>query len=156
MRHSCLILPIALLLMSCGELVEDTGKACVMPQDFECTCDADVDEGCSPPLYGECTGEFVDGLAHEVQVWLGYGRGDSWDIECEATITGELELTVTASFRWKQDQDADGEPDIIATCETPPLSAGLWTVRYGDGESRLTVGSGTERAAVCVDSGRDR
>lgn len=155
MRHTYLILPTALMLLSCGELVEDTGRACVVPEELDCACDDD-EAGCAPPLYGECTGQYVDGLAHEVQVWLGYGRGDSWDIECEATITGDHELTVTASFKWKKDQDADGEPDVIATCETPPLSEGLWQVYYGDGVSRLTVGSEMTRDTVCVDSGRDR
>jgi hypothetical protein len=151
-----LILPAALLLLSCGEVVEDTGTACVVPHELECVCDDDIDVGCDPPLYGQCHGEYVDGRSHEVQVWLGYGTGDSWDIECETTIIGDHELSVTAGFRWKPDGDADGEPDIIATCETPPLSEGLWRVHYGEGVSRLTVGSGDTRAAVCVDSGRDR
>lgn len=155
MRYAFLILPIAALVTSCGELVEDTGRACIVPEDLECTCD-DVDQGCPPPLYGECTGEYVEGLAHEVRVWLGPGYGDSWDIECEATITGERELTVTASFKWKEDNEHDGEPDIIATCETPPLEAGLWTMHYGDGEARVQVESGTLAWPRCADSGRDR
>jgi hypothetical protein len=157
MRHNYLILPIAaLLLLSCGELVEDTGTACVVPQEPDCVCEEDVDIGCRPPLYAECSGKFVDGLAHEVQIFLGHGYGDSWDIECETRITGDHELTVSASFKWKEDQDHDTEPDIIASCETPPLSEGLWRVHYGEGVSRLTVGCGETRKAVCVNSGRDR
>lgn len=41
------------------------------------------------------SGTHVD--VHAIEVWLGPGRGDSWDIECEATITGDFELTLTGS-----------------------------------------------------------
>jgi hypothetical protein len=151
MWRACSMLCLVLS-MACGEVVHDTGTACVMPQTWiECE-----DGATGGPIDGyDCSGEYVDGHAHEVQVWLGYGTGDSWDIGCEATVTGSQELSITASFRWKPDQERDGEPDVIAGCETPALSSGTWTVRYGEGEGQLDVGAGP-RPRFCVYSGRDR
>jgi hypothetical protein len=88
-------------------------------------------------------------------VWLGPGHGDSWDIGCDVEEVGDHQLLVTASFRWKPDQNADGEPDVVAHCTVPPLSEGSWEVQYGEGQQDFVVGGGDQLLA-CPDSGRDR
>ncbi|MFV8749296.1 hypothetical protein ACNOYE_01965 [Nannocystaceae bacterium ST9] len=150
------------LVLACnqGELVEDTGYACVISEPFECVCREGVpsDVCLLDPLdylNSICTGPLPPDTRLSIEVWLGHGQGDSWDIECEAEPVGGNVLEIHAHYRWKQDQDADGEPDVIASCQTPPLSAGVWTLRYGEGERHFTV-SPESQNTPCVESGKQK
>jgi hypothetical protein len=136
-------------------VVTDTGRACIIPEQLMCTCEDG--EPCAGPIEHafDCSGVLSPEVEHPLEVWLGPGHGDSWDIECAVEEVGDHELLVTASFRWKKDQDADGEPDVVAHCNIPPLTEGIWEIRYGEGFHRFSVGPEVQWAG-CIDSGRER
>lgn len=75
----------------------------------------------------------------------GYGGCHMRDLEvsCEATVDGDL-IDITTETSWvRTEWFAVGCEEILllteATCETPPLDAGTYTVRYVDSESTLNV-----------------
>ena len=140
------VIGLALMFLDCtGELVVDTGDACLIPEGAACSY------GYSGAPDGDCTlGDVPDGAQLEVVVF-NPGTGHSWDIECSAEIVGERELEISGSFRWKPDQEHDGEPPVIANCTTPPLSAGEWTIRYGTATAKAYVPSQDVEAA-CLSS----
>ncbi len=148
-------------LLACAEVEADEGWACLVPVGLSCSdCNNPSFTICSftpQTIEGEwresCTqGELPADTRLRVEVNFGIGRGDSWDHECSVEQTGDRELRIHASYRWRPDGDADQEPDMYTACETPPLAAGVWTIRYGQGELALDIGA-TERPLVCVDSG---
>ncbi len=169
-RQRPLILLAALALLGCGEKVVDTGVACIVPEGMSCgTCDSifDVGPGYTSTFCGarpletkwtdECSpGTYHTSINHPVEIWLGNASRSS-SIECSVEQTGERELTVHASFERRPspdpDQDADDEPDVVASCRAPKLSAGRWTLRYGKAQTTFEVGT-QDVSMACVDSGR--
>lgn len=147
-----------------GELVEDTGYACIVTGQTECPeCYGDIThtvcEGWLAnhgPVWADyCSDAPIEPMTpHRVEVVLGDGRGESWDIQCSIEEVGDRELEVRASYRWREHRDHQGRGALIAICETPPLEPGEWKMRYADGTVAFVVGSEPEPIA-CVHSGRD-
>ena len=164
-RAEVLVVPLLAFLLGCSEVQVDTGKACVIPVGAVCDCSSGEFTVCNfePPVFEDeegdgtwgCTrGELPADSAQRIEIGLGRGRGDSWDLECSAEKTGDRELLIQASFRWRPDKDADLEPELFVACHTPPLAAGVWTIRYGEGQRNVEIGS-SDAPLTCIYSGNE-
>ena len=148
--------------LGCSEVETDEGHACLIPVGLTCSdCDNSPFTICSlAPQTDEelwqdsCTQGVVPAdVPLRIEVNFGRGRGESWDLECSVEQTGDRELLIQGSWRWRPDGDADIEPDLHVACQTPPLSAGEWTIRYGQGEMVVNIGT-SNVPLTCVYSGK--
>lgn len=70
---------------------------------------------------------------------------------CNVTVEGQR-LRVEASFSWTEDPDGPCTDDcrsVVATCTTPALAAGDYTVALGTRTATLTVGAAGPQTA-CI------
>lgn len=73
---------------------------------------------------------------------------------CRATVEGQT-VRVEADFSWTETSGActDDCRSIVATCATPALSAGLYTLVLGTRSATLTVGDPGPQTACIVPAG---
>lgn len=161
MRSFALVAVSFVALLGCSEVEVDTGRACVIPAEATCSdcfnppftiCSFEPTEEGDEDWVDTCTpGELPADSALQIEVNFGPGQGDSSDLECNVEQTAERELVIHASYRWRNDGDADAEPNLYVACQTPPLAAGSWTIHYG--QNRRTIEVGESASVTCIDSG---
>ena len=147
------------LLTACSVRHEGVGRACVLPIEMECGVDngdSDSDTGspfqyCEPIYDCVCTGYYPANQAFEVGAIISNGGGGYTSKEkCNVELTGDHQLSVTASYRQKPMIDDIYLPPVDVTCMTPTLAAGDWTLRYGEGEATFRVGTDELEAFACA------
>lgn len=144
-------------LTACEATATDTGLACVVPEGAGCqnylAYDISEDEDFNGNFASCEAGVIEPDSPMVLRVFLGRDPGVSSALECSAEISGEFELTITSSFRWREEPNESGVRGLWVDCETPPLAAGNWTFRYGDaGVARVPVPS-PQAPIFCLDSG---
>lgn len=82
-----------------------------------------------------------DPVTLQVLWYLGYARTEDTHAGCEVELDGStIHLRSSASWNW--DHEAyDGTYELVATCTTPPLPAGSYTIVHGEQRFPLTVPS---------------
>jgi hypothetical protein len=152
-----------IVVLAACDRFEDTGQVCVVPEQVECQS-ADDSGGnafagdrraawCPTGLGNcDCLGTYPENQVYQVQAKLGVGGGgNAVKIKCDVKLDGDHQLLVKASY-WEQAEEADMifEPATETTCETPVLTVGEWTLRYGDGEVVFRVGDDDQQDIACV------
>jgi hypothetical protein len=159
MRRRSVIALLAVL--AACERYEDTGRACLLPHEMECHVgDSESDTGleyhlCDLSFGCDCTGYYPANTAFDVHALMSSGGGGYTDKEkCRVEMDGDFQLSVKASYVQKPEQVAIVEPAAEATCTTPTLAAGDWTLRYGGGEVVFRVGDAEPQMMACAMAGR--
>lgn len=143
------------LLVACETTVTDTGLACVVPEGAGCqeslVYDISEDEDFNAN-FGDCqAGALEADSPVALRVFLGRDPGISSELECTVEISGEFELAITSSFRWREEKTEGGVRGLWVDCETPPLAPGTWTLRYGKATAKVMVPA--QAPIFCLDSG---
>ena len=133
-----------LLLSACPSPVmretrENEGAVCVLSQEQDQTWQTPQD--------------FASGHEVFVRYYVDVCLSSSCDTDREATCTVALEGTVIhveSRAQWSSQSGPGGCTTdcglLTATCRTPPLPAGTYTVRHGGEEVALTIPSQTDQA----------
>jgi hypothetical protein len=140
-------------LTACTELVEDTGRACVIPQDLICECSGG--EPCGPQLavYNSqsfvCEGHYLANQALEVTAALRLqALTPGSDAQCVVEVV-DRRIEVSASYREHPERDRV-ESGVEAHCVVPPLEPGTWTLVYDGLEQTFVVGEDAPQPMACV------
>jgi hypothetical protein len=162
LRHGFLSL-VLLTLGGCGELVEDTGQACLVPKDVTCTCAIPEDVACEYPWipwdmgplpleqWVICEGQYSVGAEYEIEAMLrSPGGGPATDEQCSVDVEGKR-LIVSSSYRQLPDRDDAVEQAVVVSCEVPTtLDAGTWTLQFGTAEVEFEVGGDEVQDMACA------
>lgn len=154
---------VLLLALAGCELVKDTGRVCLVPNQVECTCGYDEDSyDCGlPGDYSDdyesisCRGSYPAGVSYEIDARL-YEGGQGYAVKekCKVKVS-DNRLHVKARFWHEPEQDAIVEPPAYTTCSTGPLAAGTWILEYGDNQATVEIGDADlVQDMVCVESSK--
>jgi hypothetical protein len=160
-RHSSIPLTAALLFvpLSFTERYEDTGRACVVPRDVECflSFSDESDTGLEMEYCDlwsnscDCEGLYPANEAYELHAYMSSGGGGyTKKAKCSVELVGDHHLSVEGSYKQLPERDAIVEPAAEASCTTPVLAAGIWTLSYGDGEVMFRVGDDEVQQMACA------
>lgn len=151
---------LVVLLTSCSVRHEGTGRACVLPLEMSCGDVGESESGDYPycdVINGcYCTGLYPADQAFDVHAIIsGGGGGYTSKEKCSVEVVGDHQLSVAASYRQKPMIDHIYLPPVEVTCMTPTLTAGDWTIRYGEGEATFRVGADERQDIACAHADGD-
>ena len=157
-RSGCGVVALLVALAGCTELIEDSGRACVVPREVACDCAEG--EPCGPELAilnsesGLCEGLYPPDTELQLDVYM---RGQSWapssDAQCAIEIV-DRQIVVRASYRESTVRHTS-DNWVFETCAVPPLDLGTWTLVYGGEEADFVVGEPAPQTMACVGNSWD-